>query len=401
MSGQWPPEWEDSDTGRPDEWTDSDAGLDPEASEVTLFLASVPSPVLPASFEARISAAIAAEATARANGTELAGTELAGTELAGTELAGTELAGIQSGARESANAGIAGAETEDAKTTDRSSSPEFSPAAAESGPATETKRRRRRSSTASRGTSTASRRAAGRSGPTGSRPGGRRRRFRMPSPAVSASLVIILFVVGFAFVASRGGPSSSSSSPESGLSNTGTSASAAGAASEPSAFAGAHDGSAPQYATNRSAGNGQHAKFVVTESGTRYQGATLASQVREQLNAVRQGLVTPAASPVPNGASATATASGAAPSAAASASAAGPPGTAPSARLTGCVSHLTDGATPSLVDQASYDGIPAYIIAVPTRVWVVRLGCTAADPQEITWVSLTGLFRESQRPRIG
>ncbi len=68
MSGQWPPEWEDSDTGLPDEWTDSGARLDPEASEVTLFLASVPSPVLPASFEARISAAIAAEATARANG---------------------------------------------------------------------------------------------------------------------------------------------------------------------------------------------------------------------------------------------------------------------------------------------------------------------------------------------
>ena len=26
MSGQWPPDWEDSDTGLPDEWTDSDAG---------------------------------------------------------------------------------------------------------------------------------------------------------------------------------------------------------------------------------------------------------------------------------------------------------------------------------------------------------------------------------------
>jgi trimeric autotransporter adhesin len=379
MSGQWPPEWEDSDTGLPDAWTDSDAGPDPEAPEVTLFLASVPSPVLPASFEARISAAIAAEATARANGMASAGMASAGMASAGTGSAG---------------AGIAAAETEDAKTTDRSSSPEFSPAAAESGSATEAKRRRRRTSAGSRG-------AARRSGPTGSRPGGRRRRFRMPSPAVSASLVIILFVVGFAVVASQGGPSSSSSSPDSGLSNTGTSAPAAGAASEPSAFAGAHDGSAPQYETNRSAGNGQHAKFVVTESGTRYQGATLASQVREQLDAVRQGLVTPAASPVPNGPSASAATSGAVPSAAASASAAGPPGTAPSARLAGCVSQVTDGATPSLVDQASYDGIPAYIIAVPTRVWVVRLGCTAADPQEITRVSLTGLFRESQRPRIG
>ena len=55
------------------------------------------------------------------------------------------------------------------------------------------------------------------------------------------------------------------------------------------------------------------------------------------------------------------------------------------------MSHLTGGVTPSLVDRASYDGTPAYIIAVPSRVWVVRLGCTAADPQEITSVSLTGL----------
>ena len=70
MSGQWPPDWEDSDTGLPDEWS-VDAGLGPEASQVPLFLASVPTPVLPASFEARISAAIAAEASARANGTAL------------------------------------------------------------------------------------------------------------------------------------------------------------------------------------------------------------------------------------------------------------------------------------------------------------------------------------------
>jgi hypothetical protein len=59
--------------------------------------------------------------------------------------------------------------------------------------------------------------------------------------------------------------------------------------------------------------------------------------------------------------------------------------------LKGCVSYLTKGATPSLVDRSTYGGIPAYIIAVPSRVWVVRLGCTAADPQEITSVSLTGL----------
>ncbi len=55
------------------------------------------------------------------------------------------------------------------------------------------------------------------------------------------------------------------------------------------------------------------------------------------------------------------------------------------------MSRLTGGVTPRLVDRATYDGTPAYIIAVPSRVWVVGLGCTAANPQEITSVSLTGL----------
>jgi hypothetical protein len=54
------------------------------------------------------------------------------------------------------------------------------------------------------------------------------------------------------------------------------------------------------------------------------------------------------------------------------------------------VSALTGGVTPSLVDRASYDGIPAYIIAVPTQVWAVRLGCTAADPQLLAQAPLKG-----------
>ena len=37
-----------------------------------------------------------------------------------------------------------------------------------------------------------------------------------------------------------------------------------------------------------------------------------------------------------------------------------------SAKLSGCVSRLTGGVVPRLVDKASYDGIPAYIIAVPS-----------------------------------
>ena len=182
-------------------------------------------------------------------------------------------------------------------------------------------------------------------------------------------------------------PSSSSSAPESGLSNTGAPSAAAGSSS--SSFAGpSRDGSEPDYETNRPV------NFVVTESGTSYQRATLASQVREQLAAVTPSAATHTASSVPNSASPAATAES-------SASASSPPRTAPSARLQGCVSRVTHGVTPSLVEEGSYDGIPAYIIAVPSHAWAVRLGCTAADPEQITSVSLTGLFRESQRPRIG
>jgi hypothetical protein len=370
MSGQWPPEWEDSDTGLPDEWTIDDAGPDPEASEVTLLLASVPSPVLPASFEARISAAIAAEATARASGT--ASADAGWPVSAGTVSAGTG----------PADAGMAAAETDDAKTTDRSSSPEFSPAAAESGAATAARHRRRRTAAASRG-------AARRSGPAGSRPGGRRRRFRLPAPAVTAPLLIVLIIAGFAIVFSQfsSGPTSSGSVAAAGA----ASAAPTGTTGAQSTGSGRYSDSGPQFEPSRPGKGGQNADFVVTESGTSYQGATLASQVRGQLGVLAPGGVTPAASSTVRGPA----------SAAASASASSPAHLAPSTQLAGCVSRLTGGVTPRLVDRASYDGTPAYVIAVSSRAWVVRLGCTAADPQEITSVSLTGLSRESQRPRIG
>src|ERR1700735_5843989 len=84
MSGQRPPEWEDPDDGHPDAGLPDreqhpDAGnSDHDLSEVTSLLASVRSPALPASFEARISAAIAAEAAARATTEARGGAEPAG-----------------------------------------------------------------------------------------------------------------------------------------------------------------------------------------------------------------------------------------------------------------------------------------------------------------------------------
>ena len=343
MSGQWPPEWEDpdderSDAGLPDQGH-SDAGhSDLELSGVTLFLASVRSPDLPASFEARISAAIAAEAAARAR--------------------------IEPGAAaEAAGPLTAAAGADDAKDTVRSDNPEaFSPAATAGGPSTAAGRRPRRRTRASG--------SAGRaSGPGGSRPGTGRRRRRMPSmQAASWTLVCVLVVAGFGFLVTRSSGSSSSSSADS--SGTSQSAPSAGRGDEPQPSSGR--ALSPEQAA------GPAARFLVYSTGTAYQRSTLASQVRDQLTSLghHNSPATPAGS-----ASATAAAPSAAASAAGTGSAAVGGYVVPSAQLSGCVSAVTGGVAPSLVDKASYDGIPAYIIAVPTEVWVVRRGCTAADPQ--------------------
>jgi hypothetical protein len=348
MSGQWPPDWEDPDDGH------ADAGLpdgehpgaghsDLELSELTSFLASVRSPALPASFEARISAAIAAESAARAATGPAAAPEPAGAPTA------------------DAGAG-------QAKGTVRSANPEeFHPAAAAGGAATSANHRPRRGSRASRN-------AAGASGPGSSRPDTRRRRLRMPSlQTASWVLVCCLALSGFGFLVSHGGGSSSSSSSEAASSTSGQAPSpAAGAGSVPnSGLQPEHAAAEPTASASASAPIG----FLVYSTGTAYKRSTLASQAQGKLTTYGFASVTPAAP------------AGSAPASAASSSVNGQP---PPARLSGCVSAVTDGATPSLVDQGSYDGTPAYIIVAPTEVWVVRLGCTAADPELIARVPLKG-----------
>jgi hypothetical protein len=354
MSGQWPPEWEDPDDGHlddglPDE-RQSDAGhSDLELSGVTAFLASVHSPALPASFEARISAAIAAEAAARA---------------------ATE-PGV---AADPVGPLTAAAGADDAKDTDRSANPEaFSPAATAGGPSTSAGRRPRRGAKTSRS-------SAGASGPRDSRPGSGRRRLRMPSmQAASWTLVCVLALAGFGFLVTHSSQSSSSSAPASSTSNQSASASAGGNEPQPAS------GLAPESPEHAFAGTG----FLVYSTGTAYKRSTLASQVRGQLASIDhpQPTTTPASS-----------ASASAPSAAASESAptASAPssvvygGFLPSTKLSGCVSAVTGGVVPRLVDKASYDGIPAYIIAEPTEAWVVGRGCTATDTELITQVPLKG-----------
>ena len=374
MSGQWPPEWqdpdwEDSDAGLPDEWTADEAELGQDASLVASFLSSTPSPVLPAAFEARISAAIAAEASARADGVVSAAAASTAAAPTGTE--------VEPVAAEPVDPWTASAAADDAKTTDRSISPELSPTTAESGAATAARHRRRRASAGSG-------RAAGNSGPAGSRPGGRRRRFRMPSPAVGGPLVVLLIIAGFALVFANLGGSSATYSGTSGLAS-GVTASSAASAGTRTAEGGAFGASAPEHESNQSATNTQRLAFSVTESGTSFHQATLVTQVREQLN----GLFGPGATPAASS-SASTSASAPVPSAVSSASGTSPATVKAQPALAGCVSRVTDGVTPTLVDKGTYDGIPAYVIAIPSHVWVVKLGCTAADPMQITSASLSG-----------
>jgi hypothetical protein len=114
-------------------------------------------------------------------------------------------------------------------------------------------------------------------------------------------------------------------------------------------------------------------QIVVTSSGTKYLATGLAAQVRTQLSQTSNG-----ATSVPGPSSTSAV-----PSAGASKTASTGVTHAPAA-LRGCVLHLTGGQPPRLLDRATYEGKPAYVIASSSRVWVVGLGCTAANAELIT-----------------
>ncbi len=57
-------------------------------------------------------------------------------------------------------------------------------------------------------------------------------------------------------------------------------------------------------------------------------------------------------------------------------------------QLRECILKVTGGMPLLLVDRASYQGTPAYMIASSSHVWVVGLGCTAARPQVMASVPL-------------
>lgn len=188
--------------------------------------------------------------------------------------------------------------------------------------------------------------------------GGPRRGLRVRPLMAAGSLGACLLLAGLGYAISQHSPESTFSSSASAAPAAGTSSGASSAAASSAAGSGevpSAAGAGPQYA-------GAGSSFVITASGTKYQQATLAEQVRTRLGA--GGTHATSGTTVP-GASATSAAA------------------VPSQALRGCVAHLTNGVPPRLVDRATYEGEPAYIIASSSRIWVVRPGCTAAKTQVV------------------
>lgn len=187
------------------------------------------------------------------------------------------------------------------------------------------------------------------------------RGFRPAMAAVSAAACLLL--VGFGYLLSRTG-SSSSSSPASAAAPPSAAAATAGAAGHATA------GSAAQPSGSASALGPLYSQgaipFLVTRTSTDYQQATLAAQVRGELNRRSK------------------------PSETGSQASASTGGLPPSQSLVGCVLHVTGRVLPKLVDQATYDGKAAYVIAVSDHAWVVGPSCTASNPDVIASVVLPG-----------
>jgi hypothetical protein len=205
----------------------------------------------------------------------------------------------------------------------------------------------------------------------------RRQQIIRRSLQVTGALAVCLVFVGFGFLVSHGS-SQSSSSAASAAGAASTADSGAVPAAEPAD--GNHGYSAAAGADVTPAG------FTVKESGTEYRQASLAGQVRAAIAVVPAGS---GATVEPTAANSSHVASSTATNAAASSTAT--PEETPSAALLGCVLHFTGGAAPKLVDRATYQGTPAYVIASSSHVWVVGLGCTSTDPELIVSVPLAGL----------
>jgi hypothetical protein len=137
----------------------------------------------------------------------------------------------------------------------------------------------------------------------------------------------------------------------------------------PSSTGGAHAQPFIPKTNNGAAGEGpEQLSFKVVDSGIDYQSASLASQVRTELNKV-------AALKLARSAQAKFLHT-------------------PTAQQYACVSDVTGGTNPALVDSARFQNHPATIIALAhvgnqlSQAWVVGPSCSASDTDILKYVSL-------------
>jgi hypothetical protein len=188
------------------------------------------------------------------------------------------------------------------------------------------------------------------------------RGFRPVMAAVSAAACLLL--VGFGYLLSRTGSSSSSSFPASAAAPA--TAGANGQAAASSAAQPAGKAISPSHGTSKPLEGQQAIPFLVTRSDINYRHATLGAQVRVELNHKSKSAGTGSRSPGSTG------------------------GLPPSQPLIGCVRHVTGNQQPSLVEQATYEGRAAYVIAVSHYAWVVGPSCTASNPDVIDSAAVPG-----------
>jgi hypothetical protein len=192
------------------------------------------------------------------------------------------------------------------------------------------------------------------------------RGFRPVMVVLSAAACLVL--VGFGYLLSRTG-SSSSSAPASAAAPAAlpASGSARGPVAAGSAAAGSGaqpSGVAPSASAQRPLQGQQVMPFLVARSSTNYTQAALGTQVRGELNRRSKPAGTGRQSSGSSG------------------------GLPPSPSLIGCVERVTGNVPPKLVDRATYEGKAAYVIAVSDYAWVVGPGCTASNTDLIASVAL-------------
>ena len=163
------------------------------------------------------------------------------------------------------------------------------------------------------------------------------------------------------------------------LSNTGHPASSSAAAGSASSHPAGNSPASGPHRDNLTpsgaiGGPASTASFVVLVSSTNFRKATLQEQVTQQLTAERSTPASPGGTFLPGGQVGSGPLQGRK--------------AIPSQSLVGCVTRLLGHTKPALVEQATYQSVPVYMIAMADHAWVVARDCTAANPQVLASVAL-------------